>query len=97
MTVSREINVQVLGKIVETRGFVFKKQVYKVALKLIDKNALKPYKYKNTTVDQELPFHQYCQLNVGDKLTVTMWSTDERFWFFSQEDAEDAAEDDSVI
>ncbi|MGD9276916.1 MAG: hypothetical protein PVJ67_07125 [Candidatus Pacearchaeota archaeon] len=83
MTIDEKVvEMEVIGKREGTRGLIFKKPEYVVALQLTDKSAT-----INPTQERRVPFHQYCSVNVGDKMEVYLYSSDQEMWFFSEEEA----------
>ena len=69
---------QVIGKYEGTKGWIFKRPEYVVAFHILE--GIRP------TTEYAVPFHQYCSLNVGDTVTLTMYSNNGDSWYFSEED-----------
>jgi hypothetical protein len=78
----KAIAMEVIGKRERTKGLIFRKPQYIVALKVVDRTE------KLVTVQRELSYDKYCALNVGDKVRVTMYTQDKKTWFFSPEEAD---------
>jgi len=80
---SKAIKMEVIGKRERTKGLIFKRPEYLVALQIVDEAA-----QTRPTMQRELPFHQYSGMNVGDKVDVTIYTPNGHTWYFSREEAE---------
>ncbi len=81
---SAEVEVKVIGKHEGTKGLIFKRPSFLVALEIIDDAFISGDK----THTLPMSFDQYCQLNVGDTYLLTMYTPDEETWYFHREHAE---------
>lgn len=79
----RAIKMEVVGKRERTKGLIFKKPEYLVALQIVDEAAT-----TRPTMQRELSFHQYSVVNIGDKIDVTMYTPNGHTWYFSRDEAE---------
>jgi len=83
MTIDEKVvQMKVIGKREGTRGLIFKKPDYVIALQIVDERAT-----TNPTQERRVPFHQYCAVNIGDTMGVHLYSPDQKMWFFSEEEA----------
>ena len=80
---SKAINMEVIGKRERTKGLIFKRPEYLVALQVVDETVT-----ASPTLQRELSFHQYSTMNVGDNVNITMYTKNGRNWYFSREEAE---------
>jgi hypothetical protein len=80
--IKKVVQVRVIGKQEGTRGFIFKKPDYVVALQIVDERLT-----TRPTQERRVSFHQYCAVNVGDTMGVHLYSSDQKMWFFSEEEA----------
>jgi hypothetical protein len=69
----RQFNCKIIGKTEATEGWLFKKQVYKIAVKFLEDDP-------KQTATFPLTFDQYCSLDVGDIITLTMYSDNGHTW-----------------
>ena len=74
--------MKIIGKTTERRGLIFKNTAYIIAMEILD-----PVVTSSTTISRTIPFEKYCVLDIGDILSVTMYSQDQSKWFFSKDDA----------
>lgn len=79
----RTLRMQVIGKRERTKGLIFKRPEYLVALQMIDEAAK-----SHPTLQREVLFHEYSAVTVGDKIDVTMYTSNGHTWYFSREEAE---------
>lgn len=75
--IEKEFVGKVLGKTENVEGLIFKRKVYEVAVLLNNE----------VSATRKVPFDQYCRLEVGKEYDFTMYSTDDKIWFFSEEEA----------
>ena len=75
--ISREFSAKVLGKTEGVEGLIFKRSVYQVAVLLNNE----------VSTTREVPFHQYCQFEVGKEYMFIMYSVDGETWYFSENEA----------
>jgi hypothetical protein len=74
MLQERDVKCRVIGKDIK-RGFL--RSRYKIALELIDESV---EECKCRTTEINIPFHQYCQLEVGKDYMFTIYSNDGTNW-----------------
>ena len=70
--IKKQFRCTIIGKTTELAGWIFKKQVYKIAVRIeVDP---KP------TATYSIPFDLYCSLEVGDIKWLTMYSSNGHTW-----------------
>ncbi len=84
MTLDEKIKVlflRVTGKREETRGLIFRRQIYVAAFEFIDES------FSGQTLERRVPFHQYSAMEVGDWYKGVFCSSDGgKTWRYSPED-----------
>lgn len=75
---SKLVTVEVIGKTAEARGWVFKKMVYVLAIKIPDANP--------PTVLRSVPFDQYASIEIGQHIDIVMYRS-KNGWAFSEREA----------
>lgn len=78
------VRMWVVDKYEGSKGLIFKKPQYLVALQAVDdKEITKP------PMKVEVPFHRYQKMEIDSEIDVGMYSPDGRTWWFSKQTAED--------
>ena len=75
MKTLEDVEVEVIGRREQTKGFLFRRQYYYVSLKIIDKRVTKA-----RPVEIRVPYHKYVDLNTGKKILVNMYSNNGERW-----------------
>lgn len=76
---SKDFPCKVIGKTIEKRGWLIKNPAYVIAIQIQTGAYI--------SVSKDVPFHQYCLLEVGNIYDFEMYSDDGgHTWFFSAEE-----------
>lgn len=78
----RTVSCKIIGKTPRQEGLIFKSEHYYVAIKFEN----------GKTTEREMSYGAYCNLKVGSTYNITMYSTDNKRWSFSPEEAEPPSE-----
>ena len=77
------VKFKITGKREDT-SLILRRSRYFLAVQNIDKNSV----FTESVGEKRVEFADYCALNVGDVVDVTLYSPDKRRWFYSPMDAE---------
>ena len=77
--IDKWFNCEVIGKTIEQRGLIFKKNIYIVALKFED----------GQRIERKISFSDYCDIKEGSQISINMYSTNNKNWYFTREEAND--------
>lgn len=80
---SEKLEAKVIGKTQETKGLLFKKPAYTIAIQLTDSRVIRA-----EILEREVSFCQYSSFNVGDLINVILYTFDRKHWYASRDEAE---------